>query len=49
MPRGTKIGLGPGRIVLHGTQLPFPKGAQPPHQFPAHVYSGQTVAQPSYC
>jgi len=25
MQLGTKIGLGPGRIVLHGTQLPHPK------------------------
>ena len=25
-----KVGLGPGRLVLHEDQLPLPKGAQPP-------------------
>ena len=25
------LGLGPGHIVLDGTQLPLPKGAQPPN------------------
>jgi len=31
MPLGTKVGLGPGRIVLHGegTQLPSQKGHSP--------------------
>jgi len=42
MPLGTKVGLGPGHIVLHGDPPP-PKGAQ--SQFSAHVYCGQTVAQ----
>ena len=31
MPLGTKVGLGPGRIVLHGNPVPLPKGAQPPN------------------
>jgi len=35
MPLGTKIGLQPGHIVLHGEPAP-PKGEQPP--FSAHVY-----------
>jgi len=30
MPLGTKVGLDPDRIVLHGTQIPLPKGTQPP-------------------
>jgi len=30
MPLGTEVGLGPGHIVLYGTQLPLPKGAQQP-------------------
>ena len=30
MKLGTHVGLGPGHIVLDGTQLPLPKGAQPP-------------------
>ena len=29
-PLGMKVDLGPGHTVLHGTQLPLPKGAQPP-------------------
>jgi len=48
MPLGTKVGLGPGRIVLHGDPA-FPNGAQRPRQFSVHVYCGQTVAHPSYC
>ena len=32
MPLGTKVGLGPGRIVLHGDPAP-PNGAQRPRQF----------------
>ena len=44
MPLSMEIGLGPGHIVLDGTQLPLPKkGAQPPTQFSAHVYFGQTA------
>jgi len=30
MPRGTAVGLGPGDIVLDGTQFPL-NGAQPPN------------------
>ena len=30
MKLGMEAGLGPGHIVLDGTQLPTPKGAQPP-------------------
>jgi len=28
MKLGTEVGLGPGHIVLDGTQVPLPKGAQ---------------------
>ena len=41
MPFGTEVGLGPGDIVLDGTQLPK-IGAQLP-QFSAHFYCGQTA------
>ena len=47
IPIGTKVGLSPGRIVLHGDPAPLPKGKQP--QLSAHVYCGQTVAHLSYC
>jgi len=48
MPLDTKVGLGPGRIVLHGDPAPtFQKGHNP--QFTAHVYCGQTLAHLSYC
>jgi len=31
IPLGMEVGLGPGHIVLDGTQLPLPKkGAEPP-------------------
>jgi len=30
MKLAMQVGLGPGHIVLDGTQLPSPKGAQPP-------------------
>ena len=46
MPLGRKVGLGPGDIVLDGDPVPPPKkkeGAQPPPQFSAHVYCGQTA------
>ena len=29
MPLGTKVGLGPGHIVLYGAQLPPHKGGSP--------------------
>jgi len=39
-----RLGLGPGHIMLHGDPAPLPqKGAEPPTQFPAHFYCGQTV------
>ena len=40
MPLGTKVGHGPGHIVLQKRNTP---------QFPTHVYCGQTVAHLSYC
>jgi len=43
MPLGTKVGLCPGHIVLHGDSAPLPKGAEPPPQFLAHVYWAQTA------
>jgi len=50
MPLGTKVGLGPGHIVLDGDPAPSPlqKGGHS-LQFSAHVYCGQTVALLSYC
>jgi len=45
MPLGTEVGLGPSDIVLDGTQLHPPKGAQQPSPiFSTHVYCGQTDA-----
>jgi len=41
MPLGMKVGLGPGDIVLDGTQMPPKKGHSP--QFSEHVYCGQTA------
>ena len=46
MPLGTKLGLGPGHIVLDGDPAPQ-KGARSP-LFSAHVYCGQTVAHLGY-
>jgi len=47
MPLSTKVGLGPGHIVLHGDPAHPPKGHSP--QLSAHVYCGQTVAHLNYC
>jgi len=44
---GTKVGLGPGHIVLHGDPAPPAKKGLSP--LLAHVYCGQTVAHLSYC
>jgi len=44
---GTKVGLGPGHIVLDGDPAHPRKGHSP--QLSAHVYCGQTVAHLSYC
>jgi len=48
MKLGMKVGVGPGDIVLAGTQLPLPKkGAQqPPHfslSLSAYIYCGKTA------
>jgi len=44
MPLGTELGLGPGDFVLNGDPTPpDKKGIQPPTQFSAHVYCGQTA------
>ena len=44
MPLGTEVGLRPDDIVLDGHQAPLPKkGTEPPPQFSAHVYCGQTA------
>ena len=41
---GMQVGLGPGHIVLDGDLASLPKkGAEPPPQFSAHVYCGQTA------
>jgi len=41
---GMEVGLGPGDFVLDGDPaLPPQKGAEPPPQFSAHVYCGQTA------
>jgi len=43
MPLGMGVGLSPGTLCSMGTQ-PLPKkGAEPPPQFSAHVYCGQTA------
>ena len=39
MPLGTKAGLGPGHIVLHGDPARPRSGTAPP-QFLAHIYCG---------
>jgi len=41
MPLGKREGLGPGHIVLHGTQFPLKRAQKP--QFSAHVCCGQTA------
>jgi len=44
MPLGVEVGLGPDDTVLDGDPaLPPQKGAEPPPQFLAHVYCGQTA------
>jgi len=44
MPHDTEVGLGPGHIVLDGDPATLPqKWAEPPLQFSAHVYCGQTA------
>jgi len=41
---GVEVGISPGDFVLDGDLAPPPKGAEPPHQFSAYFYSGQTAA-----
>jgi len=44
MPLRVEVGLGAGDFVLDGDAAPTPKnGAEPPLQFLAHVYCGQTA------
>ena len=44
MPLGMEVGLGPGDFVFDGDPAPpSEKRAQPPTQFLAHVYYGQTA------
>jgi len=39
-----EVGLSLGDFVLDGNPVPFPqKGAEPPAQFSAHFYCGQTA------
>ena len=40
MPLGTKVGVGPGDIVLDGDPAPPKRGTAAPH-FSAHAYGGQ--------
>ena len=41
---GMEVGLSPGAFVLDGDPEPLPqKGAEPPPQFSAHFYCGQTA------
>jgi len=46
MPLGMQLGFSPGDFVLDGDPaVPSPKkGAEPPPQFSAHFYCGQTAA-----
>jgi len=48
MPLGTEVDLGPGHVVLDGTQLPPAKGAQQPPSF-RHMSIVATVVHLSYC
>jgi len=43
MSLGMELGLGPGDFVLDGAQPPHQKGAEPPPQYSAHFYCGQTA------
>jgi len=47
MPFGTKVGFGPGHIVLDGEPASSPpqkRHSSPRRHFSAHVYCGQTAA-----
>ena len=44
MPLSMEVSLSPGDFVSYGDPAPSPqKGAEPPHQFSADIYCGQTV------
>jgi len=44
MPLGMEVGLSPADFVFVGDPAPLPKkGAEPPRQFSALVYCGQTA------
>jgi len=44
MPRGMEVGLSPGDFLLGGDPAPLPKkGMEPPPQFSARFYCGQTA------
>jgi len=43
MALGMEIGLSPGDFVSDGYPAPSQKGAEPPPQFSAHFYCGQTA------
>ena len=43
MPLGAEVGLSQGDIVLDGDPSSPKRGQQPPLQFSAHVYCGQTA------
>jgi len=44
MALGMEAGLSPGDFELYGDPAPLPKkGAEPPPQFSAHFYYGQTA------
>jgi len=42
MPLGTEVNLGPGDVVLMGSQIPPKRGTAP--QFSVYVYCNQTAA-----
>ena len=44
MPFGMELGLSLGDLLFDGDPAPLPsKGTEPPPQFSAHVYCGQTA------
>jgi len=47
MPLGTEVDLGPGHIVLDGSQIPAKGAQQPPSFRPMSIVA--TVAHLSYC
>jgi len=45
MPLGMEVGLGPGHIVLNGTQLPLKTGAAPPFFGPCLLWPNGWIDQ----